>query len=274
MAVASKWLRTVSAVLLIVAGAGSVSAQTPEQAQPCPGLVASGRPLVLQVGFRQPVATAKEIALTFVGHATFLLVSPGGTRIATDYNDYVRPPGTPDVATMNRAHSTHYSDSPDPAIRHVLRGWNPAGGPARHDLQVGDVRIRNVSTNLRDWSGGTKFDGNSIFVFETAELCVAHLGHLHHTLGPEHLKQLGQIDVLLVPVDGGYTLDTDGMVEVLRAINAPLMIPMHYFNPSTLARFLDKARPHLPVEFSRAASLTLSRAMLPKAPRITVLPGR
>jgi hypothetical protein len=41
-------------------------------------------------------------------------------------------------------------------------------------------------------------------VFETTQLCIGSLGHLHHTLTPEHLKKLGQIDVLLVPVDGGY----------------------------------------------------------------------
>jgi len=267
-----------SAVLCSALGISSLGAQAhdaaPNEAQPCPGLVASGRPLVIPAALRHEAAAADEISLTFVGHATFLLVSPGGTRIATDYNDYVRPPGTPDVATMNRAHSTHYSEFPDPAIRHVLRGWNPEGGPARHDLQVGDVRIRNLSTNIRDWSGGTRFDGNSIFVFETAELCVAHLGHLHHTLTPEHLKKLGRIDVLLVPVDGGYTLDTEGMLEVLRSINAALMIPMHYFNPSTLTRFLDKARPHFPVEFSPTASITVSRQTLPKASKILVLPGR
>jgi hypothetical protein len=212
-------------------------------------------------------------APSFSRHATSL-GQPGRHQDRTDYNDYVRPPGAPNVATMNRAHATHYSESPDPAIRHVLRGWSPTGGPARHDLQVGDVRIRNLSTNIRDWSGGTQFDGNSIFVFETADLCIAHLGHLHHTLGPEHLKKLGRIDVLLVPVDGGYTLDTDGMIEVLRSINASLMLPMHYFNSSTLTRFLDKARVHFPVEFSPTASLSVSRTTLPKASKILVLPGR
>ena len=76
------------------------------------------------------------------------------------------------------------------------------------------MRIRNVVTNIRTWSGGTEHDGNSIFVFQTADLCIAHLGHLHHTLTPEHLKQIGRIDVVLVPVDGD-TLDIEGMVEVL-----------------------------------------------------------
>ena len=74
-----------------------------------------------------------ELRLTFVGHATFLIESPGGVRVATDYNDYVRPEVVPDVATMNLAHSTHHSSNPDPAIGHVLRGWNPEGGTARHD---------------------------------------------------------------------------------------------------------------------------------------------
>jgi L-ascorbate metabolism protein UlaG (beta-lactamase superfamily) len=138
---------------------------------------------------------------------------------------------------------------------------------------VQDVRIRNVSTNIRSYGGATEYDSNSIFVVETAQLCIAHLGHLHHTLSPEHLKKLGRIDVLLVPVDGGYTLETFDMMEVLRAINAPLMIPMHFFGPSTLNRFFGSAREHFPVEFSNTAAVTLSRATLPKSRKILVLPG-
>jgi hypothetical protein len=76
-----------------------------------------------------------------------------------------------------------------------------------------------------------------------------------------------------VPVDGGYTLETFDMMEVLRAINAPLMIPMHFFGPSTLNRFLASAREHFPVEFSDTAAINLSRAALPKTPKILVLLG-
>jgi L-ascorbate metabolism protein UlaG (beta-lactamase superfamily) len=234
----------------------------------CPGLVASRDPLFSRAALRQD-----EVGLTFVGHATFLIETPQGVRIATDYNDGARPSVTPDIATMNKAHSTHFSYRPDPGIKHVLRGWNPVGGPAHHDLTVQDVRIRNVSTNIRSYGGATEYDGNSIFVFEAAQLCIAHLGHLHHTLTPGYLRKLGRIDVLLVPVDGGYTLETFDMMEVLRSINAPLMIPMHFFGPSTLNRFLASAREHFPVEFSDTAAITLSRATLPKSPKILVLPG-
>ena len=244
---------------------GPGAAAEPES---CPGLIASRDTLFSRAALRQD-----EVGLTFVRHATFLIETPQGVRIATDYSDGTRPPVTPDVATMNKAHSTHFSYRPDPGIKHVLRGWNPAGGPAVHDLTVQDVRIRNVATNIRSYGRTTEYDGNSIFVFETAQLCIAHLGHLHHTLSPEHLTKLGRIDVLLVPVDGGYTLETFDMMEVLRAINAPLMIPMHFFGSSTLNRFLASAREHFPVEFSDTPAITLSRATLPKSPKILVLPG-
>jgi L-ascorbate metabolism protein UlaG (beta-lactamase superfamily) len=258
-----------AAVCAGLCAAAPARAQTQEH-EACPGFVASLKSLV------QPAALARgEVSLTFVGHATFLIESPGGVRAATDYNDYVRPSVTPDVATMNRAHSTHYSTRPDPAIKHLLPGWNPAGGPARHDVTIGDMRVRNVSTNIRDlWGGGgTQHDMNSMFVFETAELCIAHLGHLHHTLEPSHLKKLGRIDIVLVPVDGGYTLDTEGMMEVLKAIAAPLMVPMHYFNPTTLNRFLARAKEQWDVEVNDTPSILLSKTTLPAKPKVLVLPA-
>src|SRR2546427_751265 len=82
-------------------------------------------------------------------------------------------------------------------------------------------RVRNVPTNIRTWSGGTERHGNSIFVFEMANMCMAHLGHLHHTLNQQQLNEVGRIDVLFVPVDGNLTLDMDGMIEVLQAMKAP-----------------------------------------------------
>lgn len=219
-------------------------------------------------------STNSLLRVTFVGHATFLIESPGGISVATDYNDYVRPAQTPVAATMNKAHSTHYSLNPDPAIAHVLRGWDPAGGVARHDLTLGDMRIRNVTTNLRSWGGATQYDANSIFIFEVADLCIAHLGHLHHMLEPAHLRALGRVDVVLVPVDGNYTLDMDGMMEVLTRLQARLMIPMHFFGAQTLERFLSRVGETWPVERLDQPVTTVSRETLPARPTVRVLPGR
>ncbi|MFZ4808370.1 MAG: MBL fold metallo-hydrolase [Hyphomicrobiaceae bacterium] len=232
------------------------------------------RRLVQPVSLPRVALKPSEVQVTFVGHATFLIESAGGIRIATDYNDYVRPSVVPDVATMNRAHDTHFTHFPDPAIKHVLRGWNPAGGAAEHDVSIGDVRIRNLATNIRGWDGSTAQYGNSIFIFEVGDLCIAHLGHLHHTLRNDQLAQIGQVDVVLVPVDGSYTLDLPGMMEVLKELRAPLMIPMHYFSRNTLDRFLARAREAFEVVESDVSTVVVSRATLPPTQRVLVLPGR
>jgi L-ascorbate metabolism protein UlaG (beta-lactamase superfamily) len=215
-----------------------------------------------------------EARISFVGHSTFVIESAKGVTAATDYNDYVRAGTTPVIATMNKAHTTHYSRNPESGITHLLRGWDPAGGKAEHDVTEGDMRVRNVPTNIRSFSGATDYDGNSIFIFEVGELCVVHLGHLHHTLEPGHLRAIGRVDVLLVPVDGGATLDMDGMLEVLKTLQARIMIPMHYFGQATLERFLTKASVDWPVERRDQSSLVVSRATLPRQPTVIVLPGR
>ena len=140
----------------------------------CPGLVAGDRPPFLPAALKIAALNGDQVRLTFIGHSTFMIESPEGVRIATDYNDYLRPPVLPDIATMNHAHDTHFSDHPNPAIQYVLRGWGPSPEePAIWDLKYRDVRVRNVPTNIRDWTGGTERYGNSIFVFEIANLCIA-----------------------------------------------------------------------------------------------------
>ncbi len=246
----------------------------PEMRENCPGFVAADRPPAIAAAFRIAALNADQVRLTFVGHATFLIESPQLVRIATDYNDYVRPPVLPDIVTMNHAHDTHYTDHPDPAIKYVLRGWGPSPDqPAIYDLKYRDVRVRNVPTNIRNWSGGTERYGNSIFIFEMANMCIAHLGHLHHTLTQQQLNEIGRIDVVLAPVDGNYTLDLDGMIEVLTALKPSLIIPMHFFGQYTLDRFLARAREQWPVEFAEIPSVVLSKAMLPASPKVLVLPG-
>ncbi len=122
--------------------------------------------------------------------------------------------------------------------------------------------MRNVPTNIREL-GGARMNGNSIFVFEVADLCIAHLGHLHHTLTDVHLGELGQIDVLLVPADGGYTMAHTLMVEVIEQIRPAVVIPMHYFSVFTLSGFLDLMRERYEVVIKDEPTITLSRANLP-----------
>jgi len=255
--------------LAVLCAAGPARAQVADRCL----AVAEAPGLLQRADYRPTALKPTEVRLTFVGHSTWLIESAQAVRVATDYNDYVRPQVVPEIATMNRAHSTHYSNFPDPGIAHVLRGWNPEGGPAKHDLTVRDVRVRNVATNIRDWGGGYIPHGNSIFIFEIAGMCIGHLGHLHHTLTDQQIAQIGQLDVVMVPVDGSYTMDVPGMVEVLKALRARLILPMHYFNPYTLDRFLQRIAGDFAVEKAGEPVLVVSQATLPAEPKVLVVPG-
>jgi L-ascorbate metabolism protein UlaG (beta-lactamase superfamily) len=273
-------LKAIVATVALLAIAGQAIAQgaappapKPEMTESCPGLVAARPPFVQPAAFRLAALGHDQVRITYVGHATFLLESPQLVRIATDYNDYVKPAMPPDIVTMNHAHATHYTDHPDPGIKYVLRGWAEDEKPARIDMTYKDVRVRNVPTNIRRWDGGTEKNGNSIFIFEMANLCIVHLGHLHHTLTQQQLNEIGRPDVVLVPVDGNYTLDLDGMMEVVHALKAQLIIPMHYFSAVTLKRFLQRARQDWDVQIAEVPSVLVSKSSLPVKPKVLVLPG-
>jgi L-ascorbate metabolism protein UlaG (beta-lactamase superfamily) len=264
-------------LLALVSGASAQGAAPPapkpEMTESCPGLVATRPPALIPAALRVAALERDQVRISYIGHSTFLIESPQLVRIATDYNDYIKPPVLPDIVTMNHAHSTHYTGNPDPGIKYVLRGWAEDEKPARIDVQYKDVRVRNVPTNIRSWGGGTERHGNSIFIYEAGNLCIAHLGHLHHTLTQQQLNEIGRVDVVMVPVDGTMTLDLEGMFEVIRSLKAPLIIPMHYFSMFTLERFLERARQDGDVETAEVPSVVVSKSSLPAKPKVLVLPG-
>ena len=89
--------------------------------------MANAPPRATPVSLRRGRREADEVAITYAGHSTYYIDTPGGVRIATDYSGAYRTGRLPDVVTMNRAHGTHYTLFPDPRIPHVLHGWGDDG---------------------------------------------------------------------------------------------------------------------------------------------------
>ncbi|WP_182087118.1 MBL fold metallo-hydrolase [Aureimonas sp. ME7] len=214
--------------------------------------------------------TRGEVRITFVHHSTYLIESAEGVRIATDYSGYHGGAEPPDAVTMNKAHSTHYTDHPDPGIGTVLRGWNPGGGAAHHAVSVGDVLVRNVPTDINRF-GTFEPDGNSIFIFEASGLCIGHLGHLHHKLTEDDYAAIGRLDVLMVPVDGSWTMSQAGMGEIAQRLHSSVVLPMHRFR-TPIEQFLSQI-PDFAVERRKEASITLSARTLPRQPTVVILSG-
>ncbi len=262
------WIRrVVCAAVLLVAGTLPALANC--------GVVAAAKPAIRPVAFRPASVAPGQVRLAFIGHATFLIETPEGATAITDYNGYNRPTGlVPDIVTMNNAHSTHFTDEVPVGVRHVLRGWDPGGGMAVHNVQWRDLRVFNVPTNVREYGAGTRQNGNSIFVFAAADLCIAHLSHIHHTLTETHLRELGPIDVLLAPVDGSWTMSQEDVLTVIGQIKPRLVIPMHFIVADVLERFVAKAAPLYPARQAPGNEVLLARTALPRQTEILVLPGR
>lgn len=240
------------------------------EASPCFAFVETAPQIQLAGYVRLAALEEAPVTIRFVGHSTFRIETAKGVAVATDYSGSAGPGPVPDVVTMNHAHETHYTDYPDPAISHVLRGWNPEGGPAKHDLEVRDLRIRNISTDIRGW-GESGRDGNSIFVFEIGSLCIGHLGHLHHPLTDDHYAQLGRMDVLMIPVDGTFTMDTARMAEIATRLRSSIVLPMHYWGRSTLEAFLAGMGEGFALDLSGPTVLEVAPGRLPLTPTVILM---
>ena len=239
--------------------------------------MANTPPRATPVGLRAAAANTDEVTITYAGHSTYYIDTPGGVRIATDFSGAYTTGRLPDVVTMNRAHSTHYSLFPDPRIPHVLHGWGDDGAPARIAERVGDVFIRNVTTDIRRYFGDDSStemipDGNSIFIFEVAGLCIGHLGHLHHQLDDSHFAAIGRLDIVMVPIDGTYTMSLDGISEITRRLRASVVLPMHRFM-TPLDEFMRRIGQQFAIDTRTERTLQISKQTLPTTPTVIILQG-
>ena len=104
-----------------------------------------------------------------------------------------------------------------------------------------------------------------------AGLCIGHLGHLHHELTAQQLGQIGQLDIVMAPVDGSFTLDHAGMANVLKDLRARVVIPMHIF--STVDAFLARLEGDFALRRIDGDSVVFSPASLPQEPQVLVMAG-
>jgi L-ascorbate metabolism protein UlaG (beta-lactamase superfamily) len=251
-------LRVLAALLILL---------TPRPATAACSPVAVG-PLVWRAAAESPT-----VRISFLGHASFLIETPDRVRAITDYSGAYTTDLAPDIVTMNHAHPSHYTLQPDPRIGIVLHGWQEGPKPPAYDVVLRDLRVTNLATNIREWGGGTELNGNSIFIFETAGLCIAHLGHLQHLLEPADLDALGHIDLVMIAVDGGYTIGQADARTVVEQIHPRIVLPMHYFTAGNLARFLDMMRETYAIDIRHDPTIEVSRVTLPDRPTVIALPG-
>lgn len=229
--------------------------------------VAQGR--MLRVAAR----STPQIAVEWMGHSTFQITSSKGTRVLTDPHgafDLPRPTLPQHIVTASHPHGPHSSVHMAPGTPVILHGVSPRGD----DWQKISTTIRDVSVYVvpafHDKSRGMQRGRNAIFVFRIDDICIAHLGDLGHILGPDQLKMMGKIDILLVPVAGGmYTVTPTEAIEVAKLVKPAIAIPKHYWwdgGWQTFASGFQRVR-----QFNTPV-LKISKSELPPPTEIVVLP--
>ena len=232
---------------------------------------------VHKASWQEPLPDESTVRISYVDHSMFLLQTPGGLNAVTDYNGFIGAlDWLPDIVTMNNAHSTHWTSFPNPDIPHILEGWRQEGLPADYNLDLGEMLVRNVTTDIRDrFDAVTRVkDGNSIFVFEVGGLCIGHLGHLHHEPSEQQYAALGRLDVVMAAVDGGLTVDTPTMIRIVNRLKSSIVIPMHWFSRGSLEIFLAGVSDDFAVDRTGETSLEVSLRTLPSRPTVFVLEPR
>jgi len=110
-------------------------------------------------------------------------------------------------------------------------------GPGEYETS--GVRIRGVFS-YHDDTEGSQRGVNTIYVIKMEDIRIVHLGDLgQNRLTEEQLDTLGEVDILMVPVGGIYTLDAKQATEITNQIEPKIVIPMHYKGGEKLAPVSD-----------------------------------
>ncbi len=273
-------MRALLAVLLVFGISVAASAQSvpgkPPVRPPCGAGFVHNAPGwgggFQRASFRLAGITAGRLRIDFAGHSTFLITSPRGVKVATDYNDYYRAEVLPDIATMSALHRNHATLTIEPEITHALYGWDRSGQGVwpRHDVTIRDLRVYSVPVNLTNDSIFFYFP-SSVFVVESNGLCVAHLGLLGHVLDREFAARIGRIDVLMTPIDRRVTQSMEEIVRNIQILDPRLVIPMHYNAEITVEDFLQKVSAFFTVRRANSTSFIAEKHKMPPKTEILYL---
>src|SRR5438552_4694247 len=187
-------------------------------------------------------AADKTLTIRWLGQSFFLITTSAGTKVAIDphaIDAFGRQTVSADVVLMSHLHPDHARldviENKDKA--RILPGLKQAGGEAGRPPRIAwnpveetvkDVRIRNVAT-FHDTQQGMERGRNAVFVIEADGLKIVHLGDLGHVLSDDQVRQIGPMDVLMVPVGGIYTINGSKAKEVVAQLKPKrYILPMHY----------------------------------------------
>ena len=175
--------------------------------------------------------------------------------------------GKPDanIVTLSHQHPSHSY------VQGI--GGEPRTIQGPGEYEISGVLIIGVAT-FHDAEGGKKRGKNTAYLMEIDGISVCHLGDLGHVLTAEKVEEIGDVDVLLLPVGGASTIDAAMAAEVIRQLEPKAVVPMHYKTPF-ISRELDPVEKFLKEmgmeQIDSRPKLSLSRTNLPVSTQVFLL---
>lgn len=141
------------------------------------------------------------------------------------------------------------------------------------DYEVKGISIVGVST-FHDKTEGTERGKNTVYNLQFEGLSIVHLGDLGHKLTEEQIADIGNTDILMIPVGGYYTIDSKEAVEVVAQLEPRVIIPMHYAidgHNSNLAGIEPFLKEMGAESVEPLPKLSITKDKLPEEPQVIVL---
>lgn len=177
----------------------------------------------------------KGINIEYFGHSSFGISDSEGMKIVTDPYDptvgYTFPSISTKVLTVSHDHFDHNYVA-------ALKGYEQLINAATGSFTNGDIKIEGFAS-WHDNEQGKLRGPNTIYTYEINKIKICHLGDLGHQLSKELIKSIGEVDVLMIPVGGSFTIDPDEAIKVINSINPKVVIPMHYLTEASKPTFGD-----------------------------------
>ncbi|MBK9944632.1 MAG: MBL fold metallo-hydrolase [Kouleothrix sp.] len=163
--------------------------------------------------------------IQYLGHSCFRLRGRDGIVLCDPYDRSVgaeigRP--TAHIVTVSHQHPDHANVA---AVKPMRERLFLIEGPGEYE--VGGVMIAGVRT-FHDKLKGAERGSNSVYVIHLDDVVFCHLGDLGHELTTHQLDEIGNVDVLFIPVGGDETISPAEAVGVISQIEPRIVIPMHY----------------------------------------------
>ncbi len=166
------------------------------------------------------------VKVKWLGHACFEIKGETVT-IVTDPHDGTslnipRPKAEADIVLVSHTHFDHMD-----GIKFVKRPDAEEIVAKTGEMEIKGVKIKGIKS-YHDKSMGRQRGENVIYVFEVDGVRFCHLGDLGHILTDEQVREIGEVDVLLIPVGGTFTIDAREASEIIEMLKPKIVIPMHY----------------------------------------------